>query len=581
MISQILIKNFRCFKDHRIFFKPISILVGQNNAGKSTLIEALRLVSIVAKRYKGLSYKTLPSWLDLPHGTKGVTPSLKNTGINFLSLFHLYSNPPCEIEAIFESKVSIKVFIGPEEKVFAVIKDSKNKPISSKIRASQINIPKVEILPQVGPLAKEETILNRDYVLNSMGSTLSHLHFRNQLNLFPELFEDFKMLTESSWPGLKIDVLENGQGWPGDYLNLFVRDGVFEGEVGWMGHGLQMWLQIIWFLILARDHHTVIFDEPDVYMHADLQRKLFRLIRMKFPQLIIATHSTEIISEANPDEILLINKERKTSRFAISLPAVQEVIEKIGSIHNLHLTRLWHSNRFLMVEGDDVDFLKCFQNILFPESQIPIEVIPRLSIKGWGGWNEVKGSSKVIRNAGGECIITYCILDRDYHTQEEIEQRKTEARKGEINLHIWSKKEIENFLLVPKTIQRLVSSRCGKKVKPPSETEICDQIETLADSLKDFICDNFANEIYANQKEKGISFANKMARGYSNDMWKSQEGRFSIIPGKRVISMLSNWTQKKYNTSISPSALAYIIQPDELDNEVISVLSAIEKLKAF
>lgn len=96
MLTQIQIKNFRGFKDHKVDFKVRSILVGQNNAGKSTMVEALRLISIVVSRYQGLTYKSLPDWLDLPSGTKGVMPSLKNTGVNFLSIFYLYGDPPGE-----------------------------------------------------------------------------------------------------------------------------------------------------------------------------------------------------------------------------------------------------------------------------------------------------------------------------------------------------------------------------------------------------------------------------------------------------------------------------------------------------
>jgi hypothetical protein len=43
-----------------------------------------------------------------------------------------------------------------------------------------------------------------------------------------------------------------------------------------------MWLQTIWFLTRAKDHETVILDEPDVYMHADLQRRLRGRLKSNF-----------------------------------------------------------------------------------------------------------------------------------------------------------------------------------------------------------------------------------------------------------------------------------------------------------
>lgn len=184
-----------------------------------------------------------------------------------------------------------------------------------------------------------------------MASSLSSLHFRNQLSLFyKDLFKDFCKLVEDSWKGLQIHSLEGRSQFPGEELDLFVRDGGFVAEVSWMGHGLQMWLQIIWFLTYSKDRLTIILDEPDVYLHADLQRKLIRFIQGRFPQIIIATHSIEIMAEVEPENILVANRFSKKSKFVNSLSAVQNMIDQIGGIHNIHLARLWLSKRFILVE---------------------------------------------------------------------------------------------------------------------------------------------------------------------------------------------------------------------------------------
>ena len=45
----------------------------------------------------------------------------------------------------------------------------------------------------------------------------------------------------------------------------------------------------------------MILDEPDVYMHPDLQRSLVKIVKNRFKQVIIASHSVEILSEVNPE----------------------------------------------------------------------------------------------------------------------------------------------------------------------------------------------------------------------------------------------------------------------------------------
>ena len=102
----------------------------------------------------------------------------------------------------------------------------------------------------------------------------------------------------------------------------------------------------------------VILDEPDVYMHADLQRRLIRTVKGRHPQVIIATHSVEIMDEVDPADVLVIDRDRRKARFAADIPAVQDVVAALGGVHNIQLARLWNAKRCLFVEGDDVRILR-------------------------------------------------------------------------------------------------------------------------------------------------------------------------------------------------------------------------------
>ena len=187
----------------------------------------------------------------------------------------------------------------------------------------------------------------------------------------------------------------------------------------------------------------MILDEPDVYMHADLQRRLIRLVKSRNPQLIIATHSIEIMAEVEPDEILVVDQGRREAKFADSVPAVQRVIDQIGGVHNLNLARLSTSKKCLLLEGKDIEILKQFQNTLIPASTEPLDAVPNMSVGGWGGWNYAVGSKMFLRNALGEEVIAYCLLDSDYHTREAISARYGDAKRVGVRLHIWQRKEIE------------------------------------------------------------------------------------------------------------------------------------------
>lgn len=580
MIAEIHLENYRCFRKHKITFGRLSIIVGENNAGKTTLVEALRLVAAVTQRYRFLPYHPGPDWSDIPKREYGIAPSLRNFGMSFESLFNHYGNPPAVVRAIFDNGCQVKIYLHGPERVHAVITDPRGKILKSKQQANETILPLVGIMPQVAPLAKQEVVLDEDYVRSAIASPLAPLHFRNQLNVLYELFPHFQESVESTWPSIRILSLE-GQGKKVETpLALEVRNEDFVAEAACMGHGLQMWLQTMWFLTRERRAACVILDEPDVYMHADVQRRLVRHLRDKWPQTLITTHSVEIMAEVDAENIVVVDRRKDESKQARSLPAVQRVLEHVGSKHNIHLMRLWSTRRFLLLEGDDLCILKRLHDTLFPNSERPIDAIPNMSIGGWGGWRHAVGSSMTLQNSFGETIKTYCILDSDYHTPEQLRDRGTEATKAGVSVHIWTLKELENYLLVPSAIARLINERKPERTPEVTEAKVRNHIETIVAGMEDSIFDAMSTEFLAADKPGGSAAANKRARERLKDA--KDAGRLAgIASGKEVLSALSDWAKNSYGVSFSPEAITATLHPNEIADEMRQILTAIEHGRDF
>ena len=580
MLNEIRIENFRCFKDHVVVFNSTTILVGANNAGKSTLVEALRILSLVVTRYRGLIYRDPPGWTELPRQAKGVSPSTRDVELRGGSVFHRYGEPPAKITATFSCGIIITICIGADEELFGTITDPDGNTIKSKGTAKNIDIPSLSILPQIGPLLQVENVLNPETVRRAIDSSLASRHFRNQLLIYKDQhFDRFCQEAEDTWPGLHIESLEKAGDVGNEQAVLLLRDGNFVAEAGWMGHGLQMWLQTMWFLSRVDRKGTVILDEPDVYMHADLQRKLVRLLRGRCQQTIVATHSIEIMSEVEADEILVVDKSRRTSRFATSMPAVQQVIERLGGVQNIHLARLWGSRKCLHVEGKDIGFLRHVQNALFPTSDVSFAAVPRISLGGWGGWEYAIGSTMNLRNSAGDSIASYCIFDRDYHTTTEIELRYKQAAERGVYLHIWQRKEIENYFLVGSTIARLISSRCKSCAATADDIEA--ELIRITDKLKDSVFDAIADEFHQRNRRGGTTKANRHARDVVEASWESLQDRLRIVSGKTAISELSKWSQQEFGVSFVPLAVAREMKRSEIPAELKTVVRSIENGRAF
>lgn len=577
MLRRIELHKYKCYKKHYIDFKDLSVIVGKNNAGKSTLIEALRLISIAVQKAKFARYKSPPNWTGLYMADKGFTPSLKGIDYSSDNVMYSYEDAPAKIIGVFANKVKVLIYLDDNGRIFVQIYNGNNL-VKTQTKARELGAFGIKILPQIGPLQKEERLLVKAYVKANEFTNLTSLHFRNQIQYSYDKFQDYRELLRDTWPEISVNAFYKGDEMEKTNPVLLIRDGSFVTEAGKMGHGLQIWLQIMWFLSRCDYDDTIILDEPDVYLHADIQRRLIRFLKGRHQQTILATHSIEIISEVDPDNILIVDKSNTKSKYASSNPSVQGVVEEIGSIHNIELIRLWSVKRFILVEGfsDDIKFLKIFQDTLFPSSKLPIDNIPKVPTDGWGGWQRVIGGHKVI-SKGGQDIRTYCIFDSDYHIDEDIEARKEEARTHGINLHIWQKKEIENYLIVNSAIRRLVEKNGGVITLD----DIDGKLDEFCEDLKDVVFDAISNEFQNRDKSKGVSVHNQMARTVLSKKWVSLANKLALVPGKKLISDVSRWCQTEFGFSISKFRLAKELQKNEIDNEIKYVLTCILDNKEF
>jgi hypothetical protein len=586
MLQRLELENVRGFDQHTVPLKELAVLVGANNAGKTTLVEALRLLALVVNRLRlgTAAFSEPPDWLDDTRAFRGVQPARRERGqrgseldAHTGSTFFLYRTPPAVIAGHFSDGSSVMVFVGPDGEIHGVARDSAGRPVDSVAGAKHLGLSALAIQPQVAPLLRTERYLTDETVRRGEGTYLASQHFRNQLLRSSESeYNNFKAMAERTWPGLQLRGLEGYSPLhPGRPIEFHIRDYDFVGEVSLMGHGLQMWLQTVWFLARTEAAATVVVDEPDVYMHPDLQRRILELVLNRFQQLLIATHSIEIVSDVDPRSILSVDRRQPSSTFVTDLPGVQDVINSLGGVHNIQVTRLFTSRSFLFIEGDDVKLLRILQNTVAPTAE-PIDLVPHGELGGRGGWSTGLPLRLPDKNVQGEKIIRYALLDRDYFPDEEVDERYLEARNWRVSLRVWSRKELENYLLIPAAVSRLIEDKARRGVTPPEAGDVAEEIDRIVETMKDVpITDGFAATFLSRDKRAGLPKANQRARAHVETRWASQEGRWSIAPGKDVISALSRWSQAAYGVSFGPEQLARTLDVCEIDSEISEVLEVV------
>lgn len=568
-LKKLQLENFKCYKKATIPFKKLSIIVGENNAGKSCLIESLRLVSKAAQASRKRIYNSVPTEFELPANIKGFAIDTQKLKIDLRIIIYYYkSSNYAKITAFFDNKAKIEIYLN-ESRAFAVLYDTEGKVIKSKQQAEKLGLDSMAILPQIGPIRENEKLLSYETVSGDKDTYLSSLHFRNEIWMWKqEFFDEFKRNAEDSWTELHIDPIEYSP-VDSDYISLLVKDNGFTAEIGKMGNGLQMWLQIMWFLARSKDCKLIILDEPDVYMHSDMQRKILELVKNKFEQVIIATHSLEIISRVDPDNILEINKKDKTMHYATDSLSAQKIIDDIGGVQNLALLKLGRTRKCLFVEGKDLKYLNHFNEILYG-NQLDIPTIP------FGGFNNIPrvyGTSNLFYSETTNQIKCYALADKDYRDPRIIEKVKNEAATEHLNLHVWQRKEIENYLIIPQVLFNFI---------PKSFSITYDvfvrQLEVLLDEQRDKVFDAYATQYridckeLANGQQWDTATCNQNARTYLKEHWNTLNDKIALVGGKDFISVLAKYFQDNYKVSISVRKILEEITPDVISDEIIQFL---------
>lgn len=547
MIKQLTITNFRCYKKSTILFNGTSILVGKNNAGKSTMIEALKIISSVTRKYKTARFTMPPEWLD-NITAYGISPNVENMNISDRGIFNMYGNPPAVIEAVFTNGTSIKAYVGELLSIFAVIYDEDGCVIRNNKEAKSVDIPLIEVLPQISAVLDTERLLKKNTVDSNRSTRLASRNFRNQLYHYSDAFPTFKTLAESTWEKLKVSPAELTWQDGENNLHFFVRVNTFEAEIGWMGHGLQMWIQTMWFISQCPPNAIVVLDEPDVYMHADLQRRLVRLVMPMFRQLIIATHSLEIIEEVTSDCIIPVDSTKKTVRPIGEETSLQFLAKQLGSPFNIDLARVFISNLFILWDGDDTSrkLLSAFQSVLYPQELYPLINVPKAFIEGWDDWGKVVMFAKLLAENKIKMKLL-CILSSHNHSKDEIKERNSEAKDNGVNIHIWEKKELENYAINPDVIYRYITKN---KIKGNISKDIVNKtIRDIIDNM-DSACIN-----------------------------KAKKQSYNLVNGRDFFDQLSLWTQKEYGISISARQVVSYFQIEEVPEEIKKVINKIMKLQ--
>lgn len=555
MIKSIALKNFRGYRDHTVEFTPFCLLIGQNNAGKTTLVEALRIASAALAKAGSAQFTMAPDTVGPEITGPAYRFSLDTLDIENRGLHYNYqTDEPAIIKVRYSNNCQIVIALGESiDDAYCQLLISGRKKVNSRSQAKSPKFRPIFVMPPVGALLAEETARDKRYLYKHINGYLSYRHIRNQMSDMPAEFKRFKqMLTETWSTSLQVGEIEYGIGEKQNHYGLTVRDGPFVSEMALVGSGLQAWIQTTWFLARVDPDSIIVLDEPDVFLHADLQKKLIKLLAAeRYRQTIVATHSLEMIADVAPGEIILVSKRSQRSRALSSNAQAQSVVEAIGTNLNMQLSKVAAAGRILFVEGKDYGFLDQVAFKMGNAFYDKFSKIPHFAVGGMNNWPRAAMASRAFHETSSGKVEGVMFIDRDYKSDELFVGVVEEAKKDGLRMVVWSKKEIENYFLDTKLIHSYLC-RSDAAVDYGKLCSIVDEvIGELAEDLPVLIADSLQ------AADRKLSLPTVMARSNAVIKERLEKGAVwrDIVSGKKALSMISQRCQAEWGAQISPMSL--------------------------
>lgn len=576
--------NYKGFDRYTVNLRTTNVLIGANNAGKSTALGALRLIAAMLPAARRTAPTTWGRLQDRQvRGWPVTAKAIETASFSLDNIRHDFRPDETRIELTVTngSKLILAWAAADDDSpdppgMFFVIppQDSKTTPR----QAACDYVPTIAVVPTLTPLDDREAAVTADTIRKHLSGRRSSRYFRNALASHEdaELSAFFAFAYEHT-PEIGNLTLKRSYESKDDAFDLFYEesDTRHEREIGWAGDGMQIWIQVLHHLWRQRDAEVLVLDEPDVFLHPDLQRRLARAVFQTDQQVILATHSVEILAESAPASAVWIDRSRKSSERPKDTGVLATMGRRLGSGFELGVGRALRSRTVLFVEGDDIPLLALMAKTLGLNSVAASENYATVPLGGFNR-NWQAGAFTETMDTLGADINAYIILDNDFRSHEALLHDTKELRKLGPNVHVWKRRELENYLLDATTVARVAGIPLPQADELLHSTIAGLQTETMLEFIASRQVER--NEKITSTKALSAHTVTLDAHAEFEGLWASTEGPVELVDAKKVIRVLNQKLQADGHRTINAHKLAKNFSRRNIPTEVYETLSALEEL---
>ncbi|MEI8323930.1 MAG: AAA family ATPase [Betaproteobacteria bacterium] len=568
MIHKLTLRNFKSVGDQPYVFTDFDLLVGRNNSGKSTVLQALAIWQFcVDEFHRAKRSGSTGIQIVLPNFTALPVPEFNLLWKDRTDRFY-----PTENGSKKQKFILIEILVewrGPANTSRAFgVELRYHSP--QTIYATPVggwaafrdcektgHLPRIAFVPPFSGLEPTEKWLDVAPTRQQVGKGQPGSVLRNLLlRVCPAPLKDAngKVPKDYKVPDDWAELASVVQRWfsvellPPQYDSAKdVHIGVEYRQNGKTydlisgGSGFHQTMTLLAFLY-GYQPTTILLDEPDAHLHVNLQREILDYFKKKSAekgvQFLIATHAEEFARGVDAHQILSLLNQKPTR-----IESKPEVLRAMAEVANEEITRLLGSPYILYVEGEsDERILRAWA-----QQCGALPVMDKLCFKVMGG-----GTKKEMKRLSDEHFNALQLIVPgvrrlmlfDYDSKDDA----FHPPANNPTLVEWRRKNIENYLLVSSAWRRAAA-----------QVMQCQEDDLFAQPAMQVIEQFFADE--------NLSLP-------SGKTWRKVTANiFSAVDGKRMLfenndSLFHSLRNGDPSAEVLRDRVAAVMTADEIHDDV-------------
>lgn len=419
-LSSIKVESFKKVKKTEIKLSAINVLIGSNNAGKSSVLQGIHFSVVASVSARRLGKKTFTQDNLLYCPTRNFVTLRNGAGYQNQSNFG-YLRVGAEIggdEAIY----TIRVYRGRNDGNVGCER-SGNSIIG--LRVTDSTSPFSIYVPGLAGIPQTEEYRSESVVRNGVASGDANVYLRNVIYLIkikkslPELSKLMKMIFPNFSALVEFDQTHD------IYIDVMIgldKSGE-KKHLELVGTGVLQALQIFSYVTLFKPA-LLLLDEPDSHLHPDnqalLTEALLTLADETDTKIIISTHSRHIVDSLYGEANFVWLKNGKVFEQGRNLHRLSMLMD-IGALDSFEKLREGKSDYVVLTEDSKMEAIK----ILAKSSGLDVNDIIFYSYKASTNINSAGALTTFLKDIAPETkIIVHA--DNDFLTDDE--QKKLEQK---------------------------------------------------------------------------------------------------------------------------------------------------------